>query len=288
MSTFHNIFTVDLEEWFVVEILSNRYTKKEWEKLQSTVVDDSLALLNLLNHYNVKATWFVLGWVAEKYPELVQEIFQTGHEIACHSYYHRRVDTLSKDEFIADTEKAINSLIKAIGNAPFGYRAPSWSINNKNPWAFEILAELGFLYDSSIFPIKHDLYGWEDGPRYKFKMEFSKGKTIYEIPATTYHILGKNIPVAGGGYFRHSPYWYSKMIIKKINMKKQPAIFYIHPWEINSELPEIEGLSTLQRFRTYSSSELLKHKVEKLLTDFQFFTMAEYLELFKKKKIGFS
>ena len=282
-----NIFTIDLEEWFVVEILSKHYQKKEWEKLQSTVVDDSIHLLNLLNRHNVKATWFVLGWVAEKFPDLIQEISYSGHEIACHSFYHRRVDLLTKDEFIKDTEKAINALIKSIGNAPYGYRAPSWSINNKNPWAFEVLADLGFLYDSSVFPIKHDIYGWEKGPRYKFKMNFENGKSIYEVPATTYSLFGKNVPVAGGGYFRHSPYWYSRMVIKKLNKASQPAIFYIHPWEINSDLPKIEGLTTLQKFRTYSSSSLLKHKVENLLTDFKFSTMAEYLQLFEKKKIGF-
>lgn len=276
-----------MEEWFVVEILSNRYTKKEWEKLVSTVVDDSLILLQILNKYNIKATWFVLGWVADRHPDIVREISFSGHEVACHSFHHRRVDQLTKDEFIKDTSQAIDSLIKSTGNAPYGYRAPSWSINNLNSWAFEALADLGFLYDSSVFPIKHDIYGWSDGPRRDFKMRFESGKTLIELPATTYTMFGKNIPVAGGGYFRHSPYWYSKMVIKSLNKSNQPAIFYIHPWEVNPNLPQIEGLSAVQRFRTYSSTELLIHKVEKLLQDFNFTTIADYLDLFKKNKIGF-
>ncbi len=287
MSSFKNIFSVDLEEWFVVEILSKRYTKKEWEKLKSTVVDDSLILLELLKRHNVKATWFVLGWVAEKYPELIQEISYAGHEIACHSFYHRRVDTLTIDEFKKDTDMAINSIIKSIGNAPFGYRAPSWSINNLNSWAFEALSDLGFLYDSSVFPIKHDIYGWADGPRRDFKMQFENGKKLIELPATTYSLFGKNVPVAGGGYFRHSPFWYSKMVIRALNKSKQPAIFYIHPWEVNPNLPRVEGLSKLQSFRLYSSSELLTHKVEKLLQEFTFTTISDYLGLFKQNKIGF-
>ncbi len=287
MSSFKNIFTVDLEEWFVVEILSSRYTKKEWDKLSSTVVDDSLILLEILNRHDVKATWFVLGWVADKYPELIQEISYAGHEIACHSFYHRRVDQLTKEDFIIDTKQAISVLMKAIGHAPFGYRAPSWSINNLNSWAFEALADLGFLYDSSVFPIKHDIYGWADGPRRDFKMQFENGKTLVELPATTYSLFGKNVPVAGGGYFRHSPYWYSKMIVKSLNKSQQPAIFYIHPWEVNPNLPKIEGLSTLQKFRTYSSTELLTHKIEKLLKDFNFTSMADYLGLFRRNKIGF-
>ena len=282
-----NIFSIDLEEWFVVETLARKYPNSEWAKQKSTVVNDALTLLKLLELNNVKATWFVLGWVADKYPELVQEIFSSGHEIACHSFYHRRVDQLSKDEFKRDTEKAISAIIKAIGNPPFGYRAPSWSINNKNSWAFEMLADFGFLYDSSIFPIKHDIYGWPNGPRLEFKMQFDNGKTLYELPATTYRLIGKNIPVAGGGYFRHSPYWYSKAVIKKLNRAGQPAIFYIHPWEINPNLPKIDGLTTLQKFRTYSSSNLLKHKIEQLLKDFKFTNMANYLRLFKRNRIGF-
>ena len=154
MDELKNIFTVDLEEWFVVEILSKRYSSKDWSNLQSTIEKSVAELLHLLRKHNVKATWFVLGWCADKYPALIQEIFNQGHEIACHSYYHRRVDLIDPDTFKKDTELAINAIVKAIGNVPHGYRAPTWSINSSNAWAFEILANLGFLYDSSVFPIK--------------------------------------------------------------------------------------------------------------------------------------
>ncbi len=287
MTQDQNIFTVDLEEWFVVEVLSSKYSSKEWPQLPSMLIDNSLNLLDLLNRKKVKATWFVLGWCADQYPDLIQEIFSYGHEIACHSYYHRRVDSLGKELFKKDTDRAINAILKATGVLPYGYRAPSWSINATNPWAFETLAEMGFLYDSSVFPIKHDIYGWPDGPRQLFKMEFPGGRTMYELPATTYRLFGRNVPVGGGGYFRHSPYWYSKRMIEKLNAGGQPVVFYIHPWEIDPNIPRIKGLSLTQRFRTYSSTTILRHKVEKLLTDFSFTTASEYMQLFKKKRIGF-
>jgi polysaccharide deacetylase family protein (PEP-CTERM system associated) len=287
MQQFQNIFTIDLEEWFVVEILSERYERDEWTKLPSRVEATSLKLLQLLNRHQVKATWFVLGWCADRFPDLIQEIFRSGHEIACHSYFHRRVDQLTPDEFRRDTEQAINSVVKTIGNAPFGYRAPSWSISADNPWAFEVLSDLGFLYDSSVFPIKHDIYGWPGGPRLAFKMRCKNGKILHELPATTFRMLGKNIPLGGGGYFRHSPYWYSKNLIKKLNAQNQPAVFYVHPWEIESDLPHLEGLSFVQKFRTYSSTTILRHKIERLLEDFSFTSAADYLQLFKKNRIGF-
>lgn len=282
-----NIFSVDLEEWYVVEALSNRYKRDDWTSLPSLVVRNSLKLLELLNRYDVKATWFVLGWCADQFPDLIQEIFASGHEIGCHSYYHRRVDSLGRDLFKKDTEQAINAILKATGVLPYGYRAPSWSINAGNPWAFETLADMGFLYDSSIFPIKHDIYGWPDGPRHMFKMEFGNGRLLYELPATTYRVMGRNIPVGGGGYFRHSPYWYSRMVIKSLNEAGHPVVFYIHPWEIDPELPRVEGLSMLQKFRTYGSTSLLRLKVERLLSEFSFTTASNYMQLFKKRRIGF-
>lgn len=287
MTKIRNIFTIDLEEWFVVEIFAARYNIDSWDKLHSTVFENTLTLLKLLRRYNVKATWFVLGYCAERYPEMVQEVAHYGHEIACHSYSHRRVDKMTPDEFKRDTEKAVSAIIGAIGQPPRGYRAPSWSINNNTPWAFEILAEMGFDYDSSIFPIKHDIYGWPDGPTEEFKMKFDSGKTLIELPASTINLLGKNIPVAGGGYFRHSPYWYTKSVVNNLNKKGIPSIFYIHPWEVSESLPKLEGLSLLQKFRTYSSNAILKFKMRKLMEDFSFTTMADHLGLYRKNRIGF-
>jgi len=154
-----NLLTVDLEEWFVVEALSERYNRDRWQEMPSTLVKNSLRLLELFRRHDVRATFFVLGYCAEMYPDLIAEIHANGHEIACHSYFHRRVDQLDPQEFRLDTRRAVNAIVKACGDRPIGYRAPSWSINDSVPWAFEILSELGFEYDSSIFPIKHDLYG---------------------------------------------------------------------------------------------------------------------------------
>lgn len=287
MNTCKNIFTVDLEEWFVVEVLSRRFSGTDWEELPRTVERNTHKLLDLLERHNVKATWFVLGWVADKYPRLIGEVFEAGHEIGCHSYSHRKVDSLSPDEFRKDTQRAIDAIVKATGNMPFGYRSPSWSINPKSAWAFDILAELGFSYDSSVFPIKHDLYGWAEGPTVKTTLQCSNGKTLIEIPASTYRLMGKNIPIGGGGYFRHSPYWYSKGIIRNFNRQNRAVMFYIHPWEVDDDLPQIEGLSAMQRFRTYSSTSILLYKIQKLLTDFSFTTIADHLGLFKKNRIGF-
>ena len=287
MTGFRNIFTVDLEEWFVVEILSGRFSADDWRSLESTVIDNSLSLLDLLKKKKVKATWYTLGWVADEYPDLIQEIFQNGHEIACHSYYHRRVDRLDREGFRRDTQKAVDAIVKAIGDRPYGYRAPSWSISPTIPWAFETLGELGFLYDSSIFPIKHDLYGWPQGPRHIFKVELKQGGTLWEVPATTFRMFGQNMPVGGGGYFRHSPYWYSRRIIKRLNDQGHPAVFYVHPWEIDPSPPHLNHLSPLQKFRSYSSTSIMERKLGKLLDDFSFTTVADYLNLFKKRRIGF-
>ena len=282
-----NLLTVDLEEWFVVEIFSERFEMTRWEELPSTVVRNTRRLLSLFERYDVRATFFVLGWIAQRYPDLLQELVNRGHEVACHSFGHRRVDKMSADDFRRDTEMAIDAIVKAIGNRPAGYRAPSWSINDSIPWAFQILADLGFEYDSSLFPIKHDIYGIPDGPRRLFKMTFDNGRYLYELPASTVRVLGKNIPLAGGGFFRHSPYWYSRRMVRKLNATGQPAVVYIHPWEFDPDPPRITGLSTLQKYRTYSSTSLLLYKFNKLLKDFEFTTVSDYLYRIKKRRIGF-
>lgn len=282
-----NLLSVDLEEWFVVDILKDRYAYDDWDGLQSNVVKNTRRLLGLFRKHNAKATWFALGWVARRYPDLLQEIVNEGHEIACHSFYHRRVDQLKPDIFREDTLRAVDAIFMAIGNKPIGYRAPSWSLNAKTPWAFEILAQIGFEYDSSIFPIKHDIYGMPKGPRQLFKMTFENNLSMWELPASTFRIFGRNIPLAGGGFFRHSPYWWSRKLINYINRKGQPALVYIHPWEFDPDPPRIEGLSPLQHFRTYGSTSILLYKFDRLLSDFNFITIAEYITSQKKRLIGF-
>lgn len=282
-----NILTVDLEEWFVVEILSGRYERNEWTRLPSTVVKNCHRLLELFHKKEVRATWFVLGWIAEHYPDLVREISDYGHEIGCHSYEHVRADKLGPERFREDTERAVTAIVNAVGIRPMGYRAPSWSLNASTPWAFEILAEMGFTYDSSIFPIKHDLYGMPTGPRQMFKMSFDNGNFLYEIPSSTLRIFGKNIPVSGGGYLRHSPYWYMRMMVRKLNKAGQPVMIYLHPWEIDPDLPRIQNLTPVQKFRTYGSTSLFKYKLERLLSDFDFINAADYIAVKTRRKIGF-
>ncbi len=282
-----NVLTIDLEEWFVVEALRGQVDQDDWDDLPSTVIENTFRLLSILDRHDVLATFFVLGWVAERHPTVIREIANQGHEIACHSYAHRRVDSMSPDEFREDTARSMHAISEAADERVVGYRAPSWSINQTTPWAFDVLAELGFEYDSSIFPIKHDLYGVPDGPRHTFRMTCNGGRVLWEIPATTFRVLGRNVPAAGGGFFRHSPYWYSRRIIRMLNRQGQPAIFYIHPWEFDPDPPRMQGLSLVQRFRSYGSTSLLEMKVSRMLDDFEFVTLREYLHRHFRTRIGF-
>ena len=286
MPSILNLLTVDCEEWFVAEALANRLDRSQWDSLPTTVARNCERLLDLFYKHQVKATWFMLGWVADRHKDLMQTIVNEGHEIACHSYYHRRVDQLSPEEFKKDTERAIDAIFRAIGNRPYGYRAPSWSINQNTPWAFEILAQLGFEYDSSIFPIKHEFYGVPQGPRYTFRLTSENG-SLFEIPASTYRMFGQNIPIAGGGYLRHIPYWYTRKMIRSLNKKGQPVMTYIHPWELDPNPPSLSGLSAMQKLRTYGSISILSHKFERLLSDFEFTTVFGYLSDFRRRQIGF-
>lgn len=287
MKTYPNLLTVDLEEWFVAEIFSGRFKPADWPSLKSTVVKNTHRLLDLFHRKNVKATFFVLGWCAEKYPDLMREIVAEGHEIGCHSFQHRRVDTMTPEMFKADMERATEAITAATGIRPLGFRAPSWSINETNPWAFEVLSDLGYEYDSSIFPIKHDFYGVPHGPTRTIKMEFAEGRFLWEIPSSTYRFMGRNIPVSGGGYLRHSPYWYMRLMIRRLNRQQRPAVIYIHPWEIDPEPPEVEGLKSLEKFRSKGATGLFIIKLDKLLSDFDFITCRDHLQLVKKRPIGF-
>jgi polysaccharide deacetylase family protein (PEP-CTERM system associated) len=282
-----NLLTIDVEEWFFAEALADRYTFDDWPELPSTLEANCERLLGLFQRRGVLATWFVVGWCAERYPDMIRRIADAGHELACHSYCHRRVGQLGSEAFRQDTEKAVEVMLKVTGRRPIGYRAPSWSINQSVPWAFEILAEFDFQYDSSIFPVKHDIYGMPSGPRQLFRMSLGKGRFLYEIPASTYQLLGQNLPLGGGGYLRHSPYWYSRRMIRRLNRQGLPAMVYVHPWEIDPKPPRIGGLSPLQRFRTYGSTATLEQKLERLLSDFEFATVSDYIRYSTRNRIGF-
>jgi len=288
MDSTPNLLTVDLEEWFVVEVFARRFGHADWPELPATIVRNSRRLLELFRQKGVSATWFCLGWAAERYPDLLREIADNGHEIGCHSFGHRRVDQMDEQAFREDTERATEAISRALdGVRPLGYRAPSWSINDRVPWAFRVLAELGYKYDSSIFPIKHDIYGMPQGPRSQFEMKFDNGLRLIEVPSSTFRIGWWNFPISGGGYLRHSPYWYYRFMINRLNSRGLPAVIYVHPWEIDPDLPALKDLTMLQRFRTYGSTSVFYHKLSRLLSDFRFVNMADFIGLHRKRRIGF-
>lgn len=282
-----NIITVDLEDWFVVENLKDVISFEQWNELPSRVEDTTTNLLNLFDDYDIQATFFTLGWIAKKFPSLIHKVASMGHEIACHSFHHNRIDLMNENEFREDTISAMRAIKNACGVTPVGYRAPSWSLNSKVSWAFEVLADLGFMYDSSIFPIKHDIYGEPGGPKKIFKMTLNGGKSLYEIPASTVAFMGKEFPIGGGGYLRHSPLWFTRRMIKKINNNGQPVVLYIHPWEIDNNQPRLNNLSSLQRYRQYGSIATLQRKMKILLQEFDFCAARDYIEALKRKPIGF-
>jgi polysaccharide deacetylase family protein (PEP-CTERM system associated) len=282
-----NLLTVDLEEWFVVEALSSRFSRRDWPALPSTLERNCDRLLRLFDRHGVRATFFSVGWCAERLPDMMRRIAEAGHEIGCHGYIHGRVNQMTPGQFREDTRRVLDVLTEVCKVRPVGYRAPSWSIDDTVPWALEILAELGFEYDSSIFPIKHDLYGMPDGPRELFRMSFDAGRFLYELPASTIRVWGHNLPIGGGGYLRHSPYWYTRRLMHRLNRSGLPVVVYVHPWEIDPDPPPIKGLSALQKLRTYGSTDTLEYKLDRLISEFEFVTVLDYIRKVTRQRIGF-
>jgi polysaccharide deacetylase family protein (PEP-CTERM system associated) len=282
-----NILTVDLEDWFVVENLRNHINPSDWDDIPLRAEKNTMRLLHMFQEYRIRTTFFVLGWMAQKLPTLIREIACAGHEIACHGYEHRRIDQMDEGLFRDDTKKAIDIILKSSGHIPLGYRAPSWSINSSIPWAWEVLADLGFKYDSSVFPIRHDIYGEPNAPREFFKLNLKSGRILYELPASTMRILGHNIPFGGGGYFRLTPYWLTSRMIWRENRIGRQVMVYIHPWEIDKDQPRINNLTMLQRLRQYGSLSTMEKKLENLLREFDFISASDYVTQMTKKRIGF-
>jgi polysaccharide deacetylase family protein (PEP-CTERM system associated) len=261
-----NIMTVDVEDYFHAEALLSCFPREDWNGLESRVEANVDRLLALFDDANVSATFFILGWVAERHPRLVQRIADDGHEIACHGYEHKRIDRQRKDEFAEDLHRATSILEELSGKSILGYRAPTFSISRDNFWAFEVLEKAGYRYSSSIFPIRHDTYGIPDAPRFSF---FPPGRRILEIPMTTTERFRMNIPCAGGGYFRLLPYWWSRANIERVNRDdNQPCVFYIHPWEIDPAQPRRDGLSWRSRWRHYTNLEATENRLNRLLRHF--------------------
>lgn len=265
-----NAFTVDVEDYFMVSAFSDVIPSDRWESFEWRVEGNTKRILDLLDTAGVKATFFFLGCVAQKFPGLVREVARGGHEISCHSHRHRLIQYLTPVEFREDTRTAKAILEDIIGEKIQGYRAPSWSITRNTLWALDILREEGFSYDSSVFPIRHDIYGFPGFNRFPTVLRGESGGEILEIPPSTVRILRRNLPVAGGGYLRLYPLSITEWAIRRLNdFEKEPAVVYLHPWETDPGQPRMNG-RLLSRFRHYVNLEKTETRLASLLGRFRF------------------
>lgn len=258
----------DVEEYFHVHAFSGVISRSDWDSLPSRVVPSTRRILDLLHRFQTKATFFVLGWVAKRHPELVREIADQGHEIASHGHEHQAVYSLTREEFSRDLQRAGEAILDACPSAEIkGYRAPSFSINESTPWAFDELRALGFVYDSSISPATlHDRYGVQGAPR----MAHRSACNFLEIPPSTIRLWGHNFPVAGGGHFRFAPLAFSKWAIRRIEKEGHPVVSYLHPWEFDPGQPRIKKAGLKSRFRHYVNIRKTEGRLAKLLAEFKF------------------
>ena len=261
-----NALTVDVEDYFQVSAFEHHIARTDWERLPCRVERNMDVILSLLDERKISATFFTLGWIAERYPALVKRMAACGHEIASHGSAHRRVSDQTPKEFAEDATRSKALLEDLCGSEVKGYRAPSFSIGAANLWALEVLQEAGYRYSSSIYPIAHDHYGMPEAPRFGFHHE----KGLLELPATTVLLFGRNLPASGGGYFRLLPYPVSRWMMKRVNRSdREPCIFYFHPWEIDPEQPRQEGVNFKTRFRHYTNLSQMEGKIRRLLGDFE-------------------
>ena len=269
--------SVDLEDYYQVEAFAHHIPRSQWTSFPSRVRQNTERVLELLERCHCRATFFVLGWVAEREPALVREVAEAGHEIACHSYWHRRIPTLSPAEFREDVKQARQAIEDAAGVAVVGFRAPTFSITRQSLWALEILAELGFKYDSSIFPVRHDLYGIPDAPRGIHQRQLLSGNSIWEFPPSTVRLAGQNLPMAGGGYLRVFPMSFTRWAIRRIHHQDRlPVMVYFHPWELDPGQPRLRA-GWRSRFRHYTGLEKMESRLEELLGNGRFLPLLELL-----------
>jgi polysaccharide deacetylase family protein (PEP-CTERM system associated) len=260
-----NALTIDVEDYFQVSAFAPHIAREEWDTIPARVEQNVERVLEMLAEHRAHATFFTLGWVAERCPGLVRKIVDAGHEIASHGYAHHRASELAPDEFRADIRHAKTVLEDTAGQAVKGYRAPSFSISGRNDWAFACIAEAGYRYSSSIYPIKHDHYGMPSAPRFAH----APHPELLELPVTTTRMLGRNLPAGGGGYFRLMPYSVSRWFIQRVNrIDGHPAIFYFHPWEVDPEQPRVAGIGAKTRFRHYLNLHRMEQRLRRLLDDF--------------------
>ena len=262
-----NAFTIDVEDYFQVSAFAPHIARESWDRLPCRVERNVEAILSMLAEHGVHATWFTLGWIAERYPRLVRQIVEQGHELASHGYEHRRASEQSPAEFLNDITSA-KSLLQDIGGVEVrGYRAPSFSIGRNNLWALDCLEEAGYRYSSSIYPVRHDHYGMPEASRFAF---YPQPGGLLELPPSTVSLLGRNLPAGGGGYFRLLPYGVSRWCMRRVNsVDRQPCIFYFHPWEIDPGQPRQAGIGLKTRFRHYVNLSSMEGRIRKLLRDFE-------------------
>ena len=281
-----NALSIDVEDYFQVHAMETVVRRADWRRLPSRVERNTHLVLQLLREEGTRATFFVLGWVADHYPHLVAEIAADGHEIATHGYWHELIYRQTPQQFAADLRwslEAIKSALRTSGNSQFairnspilGYRAPSFSITRDSLWALDVLREHGIRYDSSIFPLlAHDRYGIPSASRFLHR----QGDGLWEVPVSTVRLLGRNWPIVGGGYFRLYPSWLTRWGIRRINAEGHPAVIYLHPWEFDPDQPRISGVGSLSRFRHYVNLARTGSRLRHLLREFDFGPISEVFD----------
>lgn len=273
-----NAMSVDVEDYFQVSAFEGVVTRAQWDGFESRVVRNTHALLEIFQRQGVRSTFFVLGWVATRYPSLVRTIADLGHEIASHGYHHELVYGLTPAQFREDVRRAKRVIEDAASRPVSGYRAPSFSVTAASGWALDVLIEEGYDYDASIFPIHHDRYGIPDAPRFPHTIDRAAG-SIVEVPGSTVRLAGANLPIAGGGYFRLLPYAWTRWGIGHVNQAEgQPVTFYLHPWEIDADQPRFK-VSRTAALRHYTGLGATRRRLERLLTEFRFDSIATVLAL---------
>jgi polysaccharide deacetylase family protein (PEP-CTERM system associated) len=276
-----NALSVDVEDWFQVGAFENVISRDSWDARECRVERNTDALLAMFDEAQIKATFFTLGWVAERYPGLMRRIVDAGHELGNHGCNHDRVFNFTPAQFAADLDRSRKTIEDTGGAIVKGYRAPSFSINKNTPWAHEIMAEQGYVYSSSINPIAHDHYGWADAPRFAFNP--IKGSDFIEIPVTTAMLGSKRIAAGGGGFFRLLPYVYSRWAVRQVNAESRPGIIYFHPWEIDPSQPRVQNAPLKSKLRHYTKLDATAGKLRRLIADFKWDRLDRIVQAEKAK-----
>jgi polysaccharide deacetylase family protein (PEP-CTERM system associated) len=263
-----NAISVDVEDWFQVGAFETVISREDWDRLPHRVERNSDAVLGLFDRAGVKGTFFILGWIAERYPALIRRIAEAGHEVASHGWDHRRVFTLDAATFRTDLARTRAAIEDACGQSPVGYRAPSFSIDKRTPWAHPVLAEEGYAYSSSVAPVRHDHYGWPEAPRFAHRPV--PGAELIELPVTTVEVAGFRLAAGGGGFFRLLPYRFSDWAVGRVNIREcRPAIFFFHPWDMDPGQPRVANAPLRSRLRHYTKLACMEGKLSRMLAAHQ-------------------